>query len=774
MLKNLNLAIRVLRQDLRSGQWIIIFFALLLAVTSITGLNFYTDRLIRGLTLQSTKLLGGDLVISSPNPISPLWIQKAHDLQLNTAEIWLYPSVIKANQRFQLINIQAVSSHYPLLSDTPLSLNQRSILVEPRLLSLLSLKLGDTLTIGALSLQIQGILPTDMDMLNTGLVIAPRILMRLDDVAATKTVIPGSRVDYRLLITGKPQALNTYRSWIVPQLIAGQRLLDLNNQRFTLRDALIQAENYIQLVLLLGLLMSGVAIALSTRQYLNRHYAYIALWRCLGARKNQILLVFLWQLIILAMLAGLLGTLFGYALQTLIANLFNDFLRFPLPTTSLAPILLGLVTSTLLLFSYAYPLLSELPRTSPLYIWRNESSVTTWQKNSYMFIAFAFLFAYIYWALQYSLLALFIVDALLLSIGFLYALSIISLSVMRKVLDISRGVVRRGLSQLIQHPESTSIQLTAFTLILMSLLILSNVQNSLLQDWQRSLPSSTPNYFAFNISAGDLPEMQQLFNREGVKQEGIYPMVRGRLIELNNQPIMTVIHPNSRYHNSLHRELNLSATINYPSDNRIVQGTAWNENHKEKSLLSVEKEMADSLGLKLGDKLTFQIGEEKISGVISNIRTVNWQSFHPNFYVIFTPHALDDFSATYITSFYLSANKNTLLNQLTQQFPNITIIDVAALLQQLQDLLAKMTLALQYLFSFALGASILIFIISLLSSMDERKRTYRLLRILGASKKYIYGSMAVEFSLLFTLAIIVSILLAKGITYLLMKTLFNA
>lgn len=773
MLNSLALAIRLLCRELRSGQWFIIFFSVLLAVTTITGLNFYSDRLTRGLEQQSTKLLGGDLVITSSLPIPDEWLQKANTLNLKTAQLWIYPSVVSTQNHLQLVNVQAVSNNYPLLSDQPFHLKPRSVLVEPRLLELLSIHLGDAVVVGALALQVQQILPSDMDMLNTGLVIAPRLMMRLEDVPYTKTVLPGSRVDYRLLITGEKETLKSYRQWITSRLQPGQRLLDINHQGFGLRDSLVRAENYIQLVLLLSLIMSGVAIALSTRQYLNRHYSHIALWRCLGAGKNQIMLIFFWQLIIVSISAGIAGSLTGYLLQEAIARVFNDFFRFPLPAVSFSPIVLGFVTSLLLVFTYAYPIISELPKTPPVFLWRNETGINPVRKNTYLIIALGVLLVYVYWIMDYALLALFILDALLLSIGFIYALSLFTLSVIRKILDNTQGIIRRGLSQLVHHPENTSLQLTAFTLILMSLIVLAMVKNNLLENWQQSLPKNTPNYFAFNIAPSDLAGMREYFTKQDIVLEGIYPMIRGRVVALNGKPVMQAVPESGRLHNTLHRELNLSSFINYPSDNHIISGHAWTDADKGKHLISVEKSMADNLQLKLGDELTFQIGDKKISAVISNIRTLNWESFHPNFYIIFPPGLLDGLPATFITSFHLKTGDTRLLNDLVNQFPNITIIDVASTLKQIQDLLAKIALALQYLFLSSLGLAILIFIISLMAGMDERRQTGQLLRVLGANKKYIHGSLLIEFSFLLVLTAAFSFALAKTISYLLMKSVFS-
>lgn len=777
--KNFNLAMQFLWREWRAGEWYILAFALLLAVGAVTALHFYTDRLMRGLDQQSAKFLGGDLVISTPYPISPAWKQKAQDLQLRSAEVWSYPSVVSAKNRLQFVTIQAVSKNYPLIDNSTPSENHTleplkspqdfSIWVEPRLLPLLSIHINDTITIGAANFKVKKTI-TDTDTLNTGWIIAPRILVSLEDIPATRTVIPGSRVDYRLLMTGNTRQLKTFADWITPQLTPGQHLLDVHNQQFLLRDTLQRVDNYLQLVLLFCLLMSGVAIALSIQHYLKRHFTHVATLRCLGASKKQILQCFLWQLFIVGFIAGLIGIAIGYGLQALFANLFKDFLQFPLPAVSIKPIFLGFATSLFLLFTFAFPVIKQLPDISPLAIWRNE--IATASRQIYFIIALIGISVFLFFLMDFSLLALFFVDIVILSIGFLSVISFLMLSLIRRNLDRFEGSVRRGLSQLANYPESVTLQFVGFTLVLISLIVLGLVRSELIANWQQSLPKNTPNYFAFNIAPTDLNSLQQFLKQHQVPIEGLYPMVRGRLITLNGKEIVSAVPPDARNNNALHRELNLSWMLTPPKDNKIVSGPSFSQSDTGKALVSVENILAENLQLHLGDQLTFQVGDQKLSARIYNFRKVDWQSFHPNFFMVFPPGLIDQFPSTYITSFHLNQNQTNLLNLLVQQFPNITIIDVANLLKQVQDLLNKIIVALQYLFLFALAAGILIVITSIQASMDERRQTYRLLRVLGASQKYIVKSITVEACCFVLIITITSFVFAKLITFAMMRTVF--
>ncbi|MDR3478634.1 MAG: hypothetical protein P4M14_11460 [Gammaproteobacteria bacterium] len=772
MLKTFRLASRFLWREWRRGEWIIVFFALFFAVAAITAMHFYTDRLMRGLEQQSSKLLGGDLVISSPSMIPNEWNEKAISLHLHTAAVWAFPSMITVNNKLQLVNIQAVSDHFPLLGDPTLHPALQHVWIDPRLLPLLSLTIGDAVSIGASSLRTSNILTSDIDTMNTGFSIAPRLVMRLEDVPATRTVLPGSRVDYRLLIVGDKNSLTEFTQWLTPKLQPGQQLLNVRDQQFLLRDVIQRTESYLQLALVICLLMSGVAISISIQQYLRRHYSHVALWRCIGANGKDILRIFFWQLLIIAVLAGALGTAVGFLVQIEIANLFKDMLRLPLPPVSFAPALLGFISSSLIMFVFAYPVALELPTISPLFIWRNEVASHTKHSQLYFAISLVILLIFVYCLMGISLLTLFLLNIILLSIGFLYAISLLLLSGIRMILDYTNGTIRRGLSQLTHHSESVSIQLIGFTVILTSLIVLGNVRTNLLDNWKQTLPQNTPNYFAFNIAPTDLTSLTALFQSKHIPLQAAYPITRGRLTAINNLPVLSVIPEGARSNNAINRELNLSWMTAFPSDNKVVKGRPWLTDNKDKPAISIEEKLAADLQLHIGDKLTFQIGEATVSAFITNIRKVEWTSFHPNFYIIFQPGLLETFPTTYLSSFYLASNQTEVLNELARTFPNITVIDIASILQEVQALINKIGLAVQYLFLFTLATGILIFITSLQASMDERRLTYRLLRILGASQKYIYKSIAVEFLSLAILISITSYALAKLLTTFLMKNLF--
>jgi putative ABC transport system permease protein len=317
------------------------------------------------------------------------------------------------------------------------------------------------------------------------------------------------------------------------------------------------------------------------------------------------------------------------------------------------------------------------------------------------------------------------------------------------------------------------MQIIGFTLILMSMLILQLIKQDLLMNWQKTLPPNTPNFFAFNIAPTDLDGIKKQFEMNHIQVDAIYPMIRARLTELNGKPVMEAIPVEARQHNALHRELNISWMWQYPSDNKITSGVAWTKAQQGKALISIEEGLANSLHIKLGDELTFQMAEKTFAGKVSNMRSLQWTSFHPNFFIIFPPGFVTSDAVTYITSFYLPVAQRHLIGSLQLAFPNITVLDVASLLEQIQGIVAKLSQALQYLFFFALGLAALIFVASVQATMDERRETYRLLRILGASRQYIIKSITVEMLCLGLVIVLMSIALSYGITALLLKYVFS-
>lgn len=775
MLKHIIFAWKLLWQEWRQGQWLIIFFALILAVTVMSSMHFITERVIHGIYQTSSRILGADLVISSSTPIPHDWITKARATGLRTAELWQFPSVISTKQETQLINVQAVSDNYPLLtiSSKPLSLHRGQALIDNNLKSRLRLSKQDTLQIGVALFSINHQVPPNL-FTDAIWQLMPRAMILLADIPATKTILPGSRVDYRLLMTGSPTSLNQFKLWVFPRLQSNQRLLDIRDQQRSIQTIFSQTQNYVQLVLFICLLLSGIAIYVSARYYAQSHQNQVALLRCFGASQKQLLTIYCWQLLLIAVVSAKIGVTLAYFLQNLVARIFKIYFYFDLPPAGYSPILFGFISSLLLLFACAYPVIAQLPKVPPIRIWREKITFSAFSNYQYLTIMTILFIAYLNWIFDFSIISLLFLDLILLSIGCLYLASLGILAILNRVCDKTRGIWQVGLIQVVRSPERLAMQVTAYSLVFMPLFILLFLYHGILAHWTTDLPKNAPNYFLFNIGTTDVSTLRQFFNRHQIKIEDIYPMVKARLVSLNNHPILTAVPINARLHNVLHRDLNLSAMRKYPSDNRVIAGHPWTDADNNQPLISIAESVATDLHLKIGDRLTFQINDQSLSGTINNIRHIHWESMHPNFFVIFPPQTLDRFNRTYITSFYLSKEKISLVNVLINTFPNTTLINISALLAQIKIILDKAILILTYLFLFSLLAGLFISLSIYHISKHEKKKWMRLLTLLGANRFFIRRVLSIEGLVLLFSVLILSYTLAKLITALLMQMLFPA
>lgn len=767
MLKDIRLAARFLRRDYLAGEWYIIIFSLILAASILTALHSYTNRIMKEINNQSVQMLGGDLVVSSSKPIPDSYIKKAQEMHLTLAQSWSLPSVASTNTALQLINLQAVSSPFPIVGDKRYALKPMHAVVEPRLLSLLKMNASDKIQIGKAHFQIE-LRPAQLNVQSFNAQMAPLVIISLEDIAATNIILPGSRVEYRLLLAGEQDAIAGFKEWLTPQLSQQQKIVDVKSNQFVLNATLTQINVYIETTLLVTLLMCGIAIFTSSQSYLKRHLTEVALWRCFGATKAQILRIFLYELGLIAIVSGLIGVMIGLSLQYFIDSWFRELTGWALPATTAQSIYIGFAASVTLLLLSTYQLIASLPGISPVRLWRDDLPSTVFNNGVYTIFVILVSLLMLYVFFDLNILLMFLMDAILLSAALLYGISIIALRLINFLKILTNGVVRRGLSQLTQHADSVSLQMTALSLIIIFILTLNLIRSHLLTDWERSLAKDAPNYFIINLDSSDREILNHILHKYQVSPPQYYPLVRGRLTEINHQPWQQNVRGEGGRHNALHRELNLSEMYTYPSDNQIIEGSAWNAN-TARNAISIEQSLATALQAKIGDTLTFTIGAEPVTGEISNIRTLDWKSLHPNFYIILYPGNLDNFAKTFMTSLHLSAMQKPVLNEVVSQLPNATMIDISALLEQVQSILRSIVIAMQLLFLVTLIAGSLMAISSFRTTLAERRFTYQQLRVLGANNSFIYKSIAVEMAALFTLITLVSIIIANAIYYTLVQ-----
>lgn len=755
------LAWRQLLRDARAGELRVLFFALLVAVAASTAIGYFGARLNGAMLLRATEFLGADLVLSGSAAALPEQIEAGTQLGLEHAQVVEFASVIAGEQGIQLASIKAASGDYPLRGKLksaaePYAAEQPGggpgpgeAWAEARLFAALDLRIGQSIEVGSRQLRLTRVLTYEPDRAGDFYSLTPRVLINLADLASTGVVQPGSRVRYRDLWRGDSETLARYREATEKSLAAHQRLEDARDGNRQIGGALGRAERYLNLASLAAVLLAGVAVALSAARFAARRFDASALLRCLGLSRREALSLFALQLAMLGMLACLAGAMLGWIGQLVLFQLLQGLLPPGVPPGGLLPAIAGMATGLVALAGFALPPLAALGRVPPLRVLRRD--LLPVPPSSWLVYGAALLaLGLIMWRLSLDLkLTLGLLGGGLLATLLLGGALLFGLSALRRLLARASLPWRFGLGQLLRHPLAAAGQSLAFGLILLAMALIALLRGELLDTWQDQLPAESPNHFALNV----LPEEREAFAARLAELSPhpapLYPIVAGRLTLINGEPVQGIVSKDSQGERAIQRDLSLTWAANLPAGNVLVDGQWWN-NLPQSDLpgVSVESELAESLGLKLGDELNFSVGGLERKARVSSLRQVEWDSFQPNFYMIFEPGTLQDLPATYLTSFYLPPHSEKQLVELSRQFPAVTLLQVEALLEQLRSIMAQVSLAVEYVLLFVLAAGLAVLFAGLQATLDERLRQGALLRALGAERRLLLRARRAEFGLL--------------------------
>lgn len=769
-LASLRFALRMLRRDLRAGELMAVFVALVIAVAALSSVNLFADRVQRALKIHAAELLAANLLINSDHPVPEAFADEARRRGLKLAETRVFSSMALHPRGAQLVTAKAVSSSYPLLGKLQMLRPPASaagappsgeVWVDERMAQRTGIGIGQYLQLGNSRLKVAGVVSREPDAALDLFSFVPRVLLNLDDLAATGLVTQGSRVRYRLQMAGPPQVVADYRRWAEPRLGRGERIEDVSDARPEVRSAIQKAQRFLGLASMVAVALAVIAIALATRRYVQRHLDSAAIMRCLGATQARLWQIYLWQFLLLALAAGLVGALAGALLQMALVALLGTLVDAALPSPAYGLLLQTVALGTAVMLAFAVPPLWLLRDVPTLRVLRRDlgDRARRGYVNGLAWLALAGL---LYWQVSDATVALYGIAGFAAASVLALAFGWLMLQMLRR-LPWQPGLGwRYGLANLQRRQGLTLIQILSLSLGLMALLVLTLVRADLLQAWRQSVPGDAPNRFIINIQTEQLPLLKQQFARAGLPVPQLYPMIRGRLLAVNGQPLQPEKYTDERSRNLAEREFNLSWMTQLPADQPLLAGRAWRAGQSG-SGYSVEAGLAKTLGIRLGDRLLFDVAGTQLEAPVANLRKVNWDNFRVNFFVVATPDLLQHQVSSWICSFYLPEQKQQWVSELVQVLPNLSVIDVSLILREVQGIIERVVQAVQFVFVLTLLAGMIVLHAALAATQDERLQESAILRTLGASRRQILGVMLSEYALIGALAGMVACLGAVGL-----------
>ena len=779
--KVLRLALRMLARDWRAGELTVLAAALVLAVGSMGTVGFFADRVKAALTSQASLLLGADVMISSDRPLPASFADDARARGLDALPVVRFNSMVQkpgSDAAPVLANVKAVPPGYPLrgaivLADPAQPDGVRATASPPRgeawpderLAQRLDLKPGDRLLVGEATLAVGPSIRQEPEVATGLLSSGPRLLIHADDLAATNLLQPGNRATYRLLVAERAGGGKTLPEFVKranAELKAGQRLESVRDVQPEVRQTLDRAEQFLGLAALVAVILAAVAVALASSRYLRRHLDTAAMLRCLGASEGKALTLFVAQFAVLGLAASAAGVVLGLLGQALLVSVLGSLTSAELPPPSLVPGVAAFATGVLLLFGFALPPLMALASVPPLRVLRRDLPRPRPSGLAAYALGAAVIAALIGWQAQDLKTGAIMVGGVG---GLIVAAAIAAWTLIVALKRLpQRGITWRfGLANLRRRPLASSLQVGALALGLMALLLLTVVRGDLMRNWRASLPADAPNHFVINVLPEQADGVRQAMRAIGGPGTDLYPMVRGRLVAVNGATLDTRQYENPRSRRLAEREFNLSYADSLPSTNRVTAGRFWGPGGDAGDGLSMEDGIAESLKLKLGDELTFDIAGAPVSARITSLRKVDWDSFRPNFFTLFPPGALDGMPTSYIGAVRLpeGPSSGAWVSALLQQYPNVLAIDVGEVIRQIQSIMDQVSRAVEFVFLFTLLGGLLVLQAAIAATQDERRFDAAVLRTLGASSTQLSAAQVAEFLVLGALA---GVLAAAGAT----------
>ena len=779
----LSQSFRMTLRDWRSGEVRLLVVALAVAVAALSSVAFFVDRAQRALERDAAMFIGGDLALDSDRPIDPSIGTQAGELGLQVAHTVTFPSMAVSGlhpERNVLAALKAVSSAYPLRGTIKLRGAQGEIAaaggpeagtawVDPQLLDSLDLAAGQSIRLGESTFRVSAVIASEPDRGAQFMSFAPRVMIRLDELAATELVQPASRVMYHLLVAGGPQSVERFSSSLRPRLQRGQRLQSLQDGRPDLHAALERARQFLTLVALLAAMLAAVAVATAARRFSQRRIDSCAVLRCLGLRPRDLVGLFALQFAWVGCIGCVAGVLAGSALHLVIVRALTGLLPTQLPAASIVPALQAFACGWALLAGFALAPVMRLRGVPPLRVLRRDLAAWPDEPAALVYAIAAATFAGLLLWLSRDLRLAAVTAGGFAGAGLAFAAGAWAwLGGLRALRRAAAGRVPAGASlavaALVRRPSATIVQVVALSFGLTALLVMAMVRTDLLRQWRAQIPADAPNRFIINIQPDQVQAVAARLKEQGVADAQLFPMVRGRLVAINSNPVDPGRYRAERARGLIEREFNLSYAVEAPAYNRILQGRWFGRDAPE---LSIERGIAETLGVHVGDQLSFDVAGEIVRATATSVRELSWDSMKVNFFIIMAPALLQNRPQTFITSIRVAPERADPTSRLVREFRNLTVIDTGIVLAQIRSVLDQVSRAVQFVFLFALAAGVLVLYAALSATQDERGHEAALARALGAARRQLWQAQLFELSALGAMAGLLAGLGASAIGWLL-------
>ncbi|MCG5291652.1 ABC transporter permease [Providencia rettgeri] len=763
-------------REWKTPSLLIVWLALTLAVACVLALGRISDRIENSMSYQSRELLAGDLVLRSSHPSDPIWLQEAQKEGLALSQQISFSTMAYATEdedaRPQLVLVKAADKAYPLYGElitepAGLTPTKGEILVAPRLLELLNLNVGDNIDIGDATLKVSGKLIQEPDSGFNPFQIAPRVLIAIEDAPLTGAIQVGSRLTYRDMFAGDRQLIDAFQQKYEQDLRNDQRWYTLSEDNGAVGKTFQRAQQFLLLSVLLTLLLAIAAVVVSMTHYCRSRHQLIAVLKTLGAGRSALRQWIIGQWLVILIAAALLGSLLGLAFEGILMQILGAMLPKELPPASLMPWVWAIGTLFIIAIIVGSRPYYQLMATQPSRVLREDAKSPVWPLYYYLPIVILivvgglFIFAGVN-PLLWSILAGIVVVAILLAL-----IGWVGLWGLRHI-KFRQLSLRLSVSRLLRQPLQTITQMSAFSLSFMLLALLILVRGDLLDRWQQQLPADSPNYFLINMNQSQLEPVTKLLAEFDVKPTEFNPVVLARLTDINDQSAIEWADQRDPNNNTVRRELSLTWQSDLAPANVVDEGT-WPPKAGE---VSIEQTVVKELGLKLGDKLTFNAGAQVFSATVSSIRTVDWESLRPNFYFIFSEESLSQMPATWLSSFHYDGD-GQLLTQLSRHYPTINVLDTGAIITQIQQILQQVSQALEVMVVLVIFCGLLLLLAQIQVGMSQRERELVVYRTLGASKKLMRRTLWSEFALLGLMAGLAAAFGAEIALWLLQSKVFD-